>query len=224
MAKHNLTLKSIALPACIAMVVLLASACGSSASSTTAAKPTTTTAAKPTPASAINTSTLPVGGVQTSVLTDGAGYTLYYFSLDTAGKPACTASAKTPSGAPCTKVWPPLLLPSGTPSAPSSIASGITVVSTVNGRQVEYKGHPLYTYSGDTAPGQTNGEGILGKWYVVTPGIAPLPTATLAPPASTSSTSGTSTSSTATPTTAKNTTPSSTSTTKPYSSSGGGGY
>jgi len=41
-----------------------------------------------------------------------------------------------------------------------------------NGNQVEYNGHLLYAYSGDTAPGQTNGEGLLGKWFVATPGLA----------------------------------------------------
>ncbi len=31
---------------------------------------------------------------------------------------------------------------------------------------------PLYTFSGDTAPGQTNGEGITGMWFVATPNLA----------------------------------------------------
>ncbi|TMC88875.1 MAG: hypothetical protein E6J10_02220 [Chloroflexi bacterium] len=39
-------------------------------------------------------------------------------------------------------------------------------------QQVEYNGHPLYTYSGDTAPGRTNGEGLLGKWFVSTPSLS----------------------------------------------------
>ena len=28
---------------------------------------------------------------------------------------------------------------------------------------------PLYTFSGDTAPGQTNGQGTGGSWFVVAP-------------------------------------------------------
>jgi predicted lipoprotein with Yx(FWY)xxD motif len=32
----------------------------------------------------------------------------------------------------------------------------------------------LYTYSGDTAAGQTKGEGLFGKWFVCTPGLAAL--------------------------------------------------
>jgi predicted lipoprotein with Yx(FWY)xxD motif len=45
------------------------------------------------------------------------------------------------------------------------------VLTDTNGNQVEYNGHPLYTFSGDTAPGQANGEGVAGMWYVVTPNL-----------------------------------------------------
>jgi hypothetical protein len=41
-----------------------------------------------------------------------------------------------------------------------------------NGMQVLYNGHPLYRYSGDTAPGDTHGDGIEGKWHVATPNVA----------------------------------------------------
>jgi predicted lipoprotein with Yx(FWY)xxD motif len=47
----------------------------------------------------------------------------------------------------------------------------LTVVADANGNQVEYNGHPLYTYAGDTGPGQTTGEGAGGVWHVVTPGL-----------------------------------------------------
>jgi predicted lipoprotein with Yx(FWY)xxD motif len=38
--------------------------------------------------------------------------------------------------------------------------------------QVTYAGHPLYTYAGDSSPGQTNGEGLNqfgAEWYVLSP-------------------------------------------------------
>jgi len=45
--------------------------------------------------------------------------------------------------------------------------------------QVTYNGHPVYLYTGDTAAGQANGEGINhfgGLWYAVTAaGQAALP-------------------------------------------------
>jgi hypothetical protein len=32
----------------------------------------------------------------------------------------------------------------------------------------DYLGHFLYAFSGDTAPGQTDGQGKGGKWFVAT--------------------------------------------------------
>ncbi len=49
-----------------------------------------------------------------------------------------------------------------------ALAGKLSVVTDANGQQVEYNGHLLYTYSGDAAPGQTNGEGLFGKWFVAT--------------------------------------------------------
>jgi len=65
---------------------------------------------------------------------------------------------------------PPLLFTgTGSPTSASSLPSTLSVATDANGNQVEYNGHPLYTYSKDTAPGPTNGEGFLGKWFVATP-------------------------------------------------------
>jgi predicted lipoprotein with Yx(FWY)xxD motif len=36
--------------------------------------------------------------------------------------------------------------------------------------QVTYHGHPLYTFAGDTQPGDTSGQGVLAfgaRWFVV---------------------------------------------------------
>ena len=38
--------------------------------------------------------------------------------------------------------------------------------------QVVYNGHPLYLFSGDQKPGDTNGQGVTafgGAWYAVSP-------------------------------------------------------
>jgi hypothetical protein len=42
----------------------------------------------------------------------------------------------------------------------------------VNGaaaNEVTYNGWPLHTYASDTQPGQTNGQGVEGKWFAATP-------------------------------------------------------
>lgn len=114
--------------------------------------------------STVTSRTVTVSGKSVAALTDAQGMTLYYYTPDTATTATCISA--------CAKLWPPLLLSSGQPSAPGSLTGTLGVISSADGRQVVYNGHPLYTYSGDLKPGQTTGEGILGKWYVVKVGIA----------------------------------------------------
>jgi predicted lipoprotein with Yx(FWY)xxD motif len=109
----------------------------------------------------IQTAAATVQGKSVTILTDTKGDTLYYFTPDTATKSACTGG--------CAGAWPPLLMTgSGTPSVSTTLSGTLTAVSSGNGNQVEYNGHLLYTYSGDTTPGQTKGEGLFGKWFVAT--------------------------------------------------------
>lgn len=152
-----------------ALVLLLAmvvAACGGSTSSGSSATPapTATTAATPTsasPAALVQTATATVKGQSKTILTDAQGKTLYYFTSDTATTSACTGG--------CAQNWPPLLFTgSGAPTSASSLPGQLTAVTTASGNQVEYNGHLLYTYYGDSAAGQTNGEGLFGKWFVAT--------------------------------------------------------
>ncbi len=140
--------------------------CGGSSSTTAAATATSvstsTAAPSPTPASTVLTRTAAVKGIQTTILTTAQGQTLYHFTSDTATTSACTGS--------CASTWPPLLFTgSGSPTAASSLPHALSVQHTANGQQVEYDKHLLYAYSADTAPGQTKGEGLFGKWFVATP-------------------------------------------------------
>lgn len=116
-----------------------------------------------------------VGNAQTPVLTDATGRTLYYFMLDTATKSACTSD--------CARMWPPLLSTS-MPTSGDRLPGALTVVKTANGQQVAYNGHLLYTYSGDAATGQANGQGIGGKWWVATVALTPASVSTFPPPSS----------------------------------------
>lgn len=143
----------------VGAVAVLAAACGQS---TTASSKTSSAAASKSSGTLVTTRRISVKGKTTTVLTTSSGRTLYYFTKDTASKVACTGS--------CTSIWPPLLS-KGTPRAAVSLPGTLGVRSDPNGSQVTYNGHPLYTYSGDSKPGQANGEGLLGEWYVATPSL-----------------------------------------------------
>lgn len=145
---------------------LLLAACGSSSSSGSGSTGgSTPTTAPATSGPVIKTATATVKGASQTILTNAQGMTLYYFTPDTATSSACTGG--------CATAWPPLQFQgSGTPTSATSLPGTLSAVSDGNGTQVEYNGHPLYTYSGDTAPGQTSGEGILGKWFVATSSLS----------------------------------------------------
>ena len=113
----------------------------------------------------IQTAAVTVKGQSETVLTNARGLTLYYFTADSATQSAVSGKLA--------QIWPPLLFKgSGGPSSSTSLTGKLSVQTDVNGNQVEYNGHPLYTFSGDNAPGQTNGEGITGMWFVATPNLA----------------------------------------------------
>jgi predicted lipoprotein with Yx(FWY)xxD motif len=97
------------------------------------------------------------------ILTDGQGRTLYLFEKDKGPKSTCFGA--------CAAAWPPLTA-TAKPNAAGAVAmSKLTTVSRSGGApQVTYAGHPLYYYAGDTAAGQTTGEGLKdfgAGWYAL---------------------------------------------------------
>ncbi len=115
------------------------------------------TAASPSPATVtINLASTSLG----TILVDGAGLTLYEFTPDSAGTSTCTGD--------CAANWPPL-----ESSAAPSVGTGLTAsdfgtITRADGSsQVTFDGHPLYHFAGDSAAGDTKGQGLAGKWYVV---------------------------------------------------------
>jgi predicted lipoprotein with Yx(FWY)xxD motif len=100
-----------------------------------------------------------IGGV--TVLADANGRTLYWFAPDTAARSACYGS--------CAAYWPPV---KGPATAGPGVTGTLSVLTRSDGSvQAAYDGHPLYTYVGDSAPGQTNGNGLNlngGLWHEVT--------------------------------------------------------
>jgi predicted lipoprotein with Yx(FWY)xxD motif len=159
-------------------LVLLTSACSSSGASS----PVSTT--HPTATKAVTVSSARVGSLG-SVLVDQGGLTLYRFTPDTTDHSTCTGG--------CAAEWPPLTVPTG-----GQVKAGTGVKGTLLGtitradgsRQVVYAGLPLYRYKGDTAPGQANGQALLGTWFAVSASTTPAAaTTTTTAPATTTTTS-----------------------------------
>ena len=155
------------------MAVLGLAACGSSSTvtQTTPSSAPQPAASSPTPSASnptssgttvLKTATATVSGSSTTVLVDTAGMTLYYRTSDT---PTSVCSGG------CASAWPPLLLPSGTPSGTGTVPGTLAVLADANGNQVTYSGHPLYTFASDSAVGDTKGEGVGGVWHVATPSL-----------------------------------------------------
>ena len=132
-----------------------------------------TGAASPSTPALIHTASLKVGDKTVTVLKNAAGLTLYYFTLDSVTKIACTGA--------CASNWPPLLVTSGTPTSSPALPGQLTVLNGANGNQVLYNGHPLYRYAKDAAAGDAYGQGIGGKWFVATPDLAAAATASSTP-------------------------------------------
>jgi LPXTG-motif cell wall-anchored protein len=107
------------------------------------------------------------------ILVDSSGMTLYMFTKDKGGQSVCYG--------PCAKLWPPLTA-AGTPTLASGVAGKLGLTTRKDGsKQVTYNGMPLYTYAGDKAAGDTNGQGFKNIWYVIHP-AAPAAAATTANP------------------------------------------
>jgi len=67
-------------------------------------------------------------------------------------------------------VWKPVLVDARVIAGSGVMQANLGVIVLSNGtRQVTYLGAPLYTYSKDVNPGDTNGQGIGGVWFLVTP-------------------------------------------------------
>ena len=89
-----------------------------------------------------------IGGME--VLTNASGLTLYSFAPDTPSRSACYGS--------CAAYWPPV---PGKVSAGPGVTGAIGSIKRTGGStQATYDGHPLYTYIGDSAPGQDKGNNI----------------------------------------------------------------
>lgn len=148
-----------AAPAVVALALLLA-ACASPGGSGNSASPSAA-------ASQAGGTTANVTVAHTSAgdaLAGPNGMTLYVFTNDSSGTSTCTGG--------CASTWPPFTLSSGQTAAAGSgvTASMLGTIQRSDGTtQVTYNGQPLYYYSGDSAAGDANGQGINGIWFIAPP-------------------------------------------------------
>lgn len=130
---------------------LALAACGSSGTGTP-------TASQASSAAVLKSGSTSIG----TVLANARGRTLYWFAIDTPTTSKCTGA--------CANTWPPV-------TGSARLATGLaatgkfgTIKRTDGTVQVTWNGHPLYTYAGDSAAGQANGNGINGFggiWHAV---------------------------------------------------------
>jgi predicted lipoprotein with Yx(FWY)xxD motif len=144
-----------ALPAAAAAAAALA-ACSSSATSSPSSSGTST--GNPAAAASGTVQTAKIGGV--TVLTSSKGFTLYSFAPDTSTTSKCNGT--------CAANWPPV---HGPVTAAGVKGTFGTIKRSDGSTQATFDGHPLYTFVGDTAPGQAKGNGLNaagGLWHEIT--------------------------------------------------------
>ena len=102
-------------------------------------------------------------GAVGSYLTGEGGRTLYTFKPDSANTSTCTDG--------CATAWPPFTASAhDTLKAGAGVSGKLTTFARPDGTmQVAYNGAPIYYFGGDAKAGETNGQGVGGKWFVAAP-------------------------------------------------------
>jgi predicted lipoprotein with Yx(FWY)xxD motif len=155
---HHRRLRMLLALLAVAAAAAVLAACSSSGTSATSGGSGGVGGSSPAAAAAGSLKTATIGGV--TVLTNAGGFTLYSFAPDTPTTSHCNGT--------CAQNWPPVQGP--------ATASGVTgtfgTIKRSDGSvQATFDGHPLYTFVGDTAPGQNKGNGLNaagGLWHEIT--------------------------------------------------------
>ena len=146
------------------VVLILTAACGDDDDTST-----TTTDATSSESSTTETTEAGSDAVTVELTESGLGQiltsegrTLYLFMPDAGGPPTCNDD--------CATTWPPLLV-DGAPTVGEGLDDSLFATATRDDgdEQVTVDGWPLYFFASDAAPGDTNGQGVGGVWYVVGP-------------------------------------------------------
>ncbi len=94
-------------------------------------------------------------------LVDQEGNTLYFFSQDVSGTSLCTDG--------CSGAWPVFQQDVTTVGEGLDPADFDTIAREGGAEQSTYKGWPLYRFQGDSQPGEINGDGQNGQWFIAKP-------------------------------------------------------
>jgi predicted lipoprotein with Yx(FWY)xxD motif len=86
-----------------------------------------------------------------TILVNSRGFTVYAFTRDPRNRDVCVALRG------CSSAWPAVTT-TGKPIAGHGVKASLLGTINLRGgrKQVTYAGHALYTYIGDSAPGQTS--------------------------------------------------------------------
>ncbi len=173
--RHRLRIRSLASVGAVALLVTACSSSGGAASSTPTQEPS---AAAPsivaTPEVAAATVTVSTGALG-DFLVGPDGKTLYLFTPDSANTSTCDGG--------CADNWPALTVEAGAePVAGDGVTGTLSTFARADGAlQVAVNGVPLYYFAGDSAAGDTNGQGVGDKWFVVSPSGEQIGAAAAAP-------------------------------------------
>ena len=97
------------------------------------------------------------------IVVDGEGMTVYMFDNDTQGGDASACEGE------CAANWPAVTTESDAPEV-EGVTGDVGIIAGVDGStQVTLNGWPLYSFAGDAAAGDVNGQGVNDVWWVLTP-------------------------------------------------------
>ncbi len=146
----------------VAAALALTAACGGSSDTRTGPE----ASGSPASSAVLTVVDSPLG----RVLADDRGRTVYVFANDADGSSTCTGV--------CARNWPPVEAPDPLPGAVPGVTGTLGETTRADGSsQLTVANHPVYMFAGDSAPGQTNGQGSTldgGLWTVVSPAGSPL--------------------------------------------------
>ncbi|WP_291382793.1 hypothetical protein [Demequina sp.] len=154
----------------LALLGLSACSADTAGSSTSSAAPATSTPEASSMTTSEPTESMDDSGVALetaesalgTIVVDGDGMTVYQFDNDTQGGDSSTCTGQ------CATNWP--AVPGSAAPELEGITGTVATIIGIDGEpQLTLNGWPLYYFAGDAAPGDTNGQGVGGVWWVLTP-------------------------------------------------------